>query len=345
MILLLGQSGEEHNNPSLATRATEITAMKPTGMNPMKTVHSLSVVVPVYNSEDSLPLLIERLDLVMPSFGVPYEVILVNDGSRDRSWESICESARSRDWVLGINLMRNYGQHNALLCGIRAANSDVVVTIDDDLQNPPEEIGKLLIELDKGFDVVYGTPLKEQHGILRNAASQITKIMLQNAMGTRIARQVSAFRVFRTGLRAASDQCHGPFLSIDVLLTWGTTRFSAVTVRHDSRQVGASNYTLPKLIAHAFNMMTGFSTLPLQIGSLVGFAFTIFGFGVLAYVVGRYLVEGAAVQGFAFLASIIAIFSGVQLFALGMIGEYLARMHFRMMERPTYVVRATTRDK
>ena len=331
-------------NDSALDRRDAETAPPATG-GVMATVRSLSVVVPVYNSEASLPLLIQRLEPVLASLGIPYEVILVNDGSRDRSWEKICELARNRDWVFGINLMRNYGQHNALLCGIRAATRDVVVTIDDDLQNPPEEISKLLIQLDRGFDVVYGTPLKEQHGMLRNAASQITKITLQSAMGTRIARQVSAFRAFRTQLRAASEEYRGPFLSVDVLLTWGTTRFSAVAVRHDLRQTGASNYTLPKLIAHAFNMMTGFSTLPLQIGSLIGFAFTVFGFGVLAFVVGRYLIQGAAVEGFTFLASMIAIFSGVQLFGLGMIGEYLARMHFRMMERPTYVVRGTTRQE
>jgi undecaprenyl-phosphate 4-deoxy-4-formamido-L-arabinose transferase len=306
------------------------------------TVTSLSVVVPVYNSESSLPMLIERLEPVLNSLGMRYEVILVNDGSRDRSWETICELAAARPWLSGINLMRNFGQHNALLCGIRAATGDAVVTMDDDLQNPPEEIHKLLAQLDEGFDVVYGTPLKERHGLLRDLASQITKMTLQNAMGATIARQVSAFRAFRTELRAASDQYDGPFLSIDVLLTWGTTRFSAVPVQHDARLAGPSNYTMPKLVAHAFNMMTGFTVLPLQIGSLVGFGFTIFGFCVLAYVVARYLFQGAAVPGFAFLASLIAIFSGVQLFALGMIGEYLARMHFRMMSRPTYVVRGTT---
>lgn len=308
------------------------------------TVRSLSVVVPVFNGEASLPLLIQRLEPVLAALGVAYEAILVNDGSRDRSWEAICELAAGRKWVLGVNLMRNYGQHNALLCGIREARGDVIVTIDDDLQNPPEEIWKLLARLDQGYDVVYGTPLKEQHGFLRNAASQITKMTLQSAMGTKIARQVSAFRAFRAGLRAASERYQGPSLSLDVLLTWATTRFSSVPVRHEERRTGTSNYTLPKLVAHTFNMMTGFSTLPLRIGSLIGFAFTLFGLGVLVYVVGRYLVQGAAVHGFAFLASLIAIFSGVQLFTLGMIGEYLARMHFRMMERPTYVVRSTTRQ-
>ena len=308
-------------------------------------VRSLSVVVPVYNSEASLLPLVDRLEMALSALGVPYEAVLVNDGSRDRSWEIISDLAGERSWISGINLMRNYGQHNALLCGIRSASHEVVVTMDDDLQNPPEEIGKLLAPLAQGFDVVYGPPLKERHGILRDAASRITKLALQGAMGAETARNVSAFRVFRTQLRGAFEQYHGPYLSIDVLLTWSTTRFSAVRVRHDPRKIGVSNYTVKKLIVHALNMMTGFSTLPLQLGSVLGFACTLFGFGVLVRVLIRYLLYGSAVPGFAFLACIIAIFSGVQLFTLGIMGEYLARIHFRMMERPTYAVRSTTRPK
>lgn len=308
-------------------------------------VHSLSVVVPVYNSEAGLHLLVDRLEMALSALGIPYEAVLVNDGSRDRSWEIICDLACQRSWISGISLMRNYGQHNALLCGIRAAAHEVIVTLDDDLQNPPEEIIKLLAPLDQGFDVVYGTPQKEQHGLLRDAASRITKLALQGAMGAHTARNVSAFRAFRTQLRIAFEQYHGPYLSIDVLLTWSTTRFSAVRVRHDPRQIGASNYTVRKLIVHALNMMTGFSTLPLQLGSVLGFTCTLFGFGVLVLVLIRYLRGGSAVPGFAFLACIIAIFSGVQLFTLGIMGEYLARIHFRMMERPTYAVRSTTRQE
>lgn len=134
----------------------------------------------------------------------------------------------------------------------------------------------------------------------------------------------------------------GPFVSLDVLLTWATMRFVAVPVRHDPRSIGQSHYTFRKLVTHALNMMTGFSVLPLQFASLVGFGCTLFGLGVLGYVLGRYIALGGSVPGFPFLASIIAIFSGAQLFALGIIGEYLARMHFRMMERPTYVVREVT---
>jgi undecaprenyl-phosphate 4-deoxy-4-formamido-L-arabinose transferase len=158
-------------------------------------------------------------------------------------------------------------------------------------------------------------------------------------MGAEVARKVSAFRVFRAEVARAFAHYQGAFVSIDVLLTWGTNRFSTKAVRHDARKAGASGYTFRKLVTHAVNMMTGFSTVPLQFASLVGFLFTLFGIAVLVYVLGRYLVRGGSVPGFPFLASIIALFSGAQLFALGIMGEYLARMHFRMMERPSYVVR------
>jgi glycosyltransferase involved in cell wall biosynthesis len=299
----------------------------------------LSVVVPVYRSEAILPELVRRLEPVLVAIAENFELILVNDCSPDRSWDVLCELAGQYSWIRPINLMRNYGQHNALLCGIRAAGYEVIVTMDDDLQHPPEEIPKLLEELAGGYDVVYGTPAQEQHGLGRDFASWVTKLALQNVMGAEVARKVSAFRVFRTEVARAFAQYQGAFVSIDVLLTWGTNRFSTRAVRHDARKEGASGYTFRKLVTHAVNMMTGFSTVPLQFASLVGFLFTLFGIAVLVYVLGRYLVHGGSVPGFPFLASIIALFSGAQLFALGIMGEYLARMHFRMMERPSYVVR------
>ena len=303
---------------------------------------SISVVVPVYNSEASLPELVQRIHPVLSALGTPFELILVNDCSSDGSWSRIRELAARHPWIGGLNLSRNYGQHNALLCGIRHARCDTVVTIDDDLQNPPEEIPRLLEKLQEGFDVVYGTPDKEQHGILRNLASRVTKWTLAGAMGAESARKVSAFRVFRTSLREGFEHYRGPFVSIDVLLTWGTNRFAAIPVRHDPRVSGASNYTLRKLLVHAANMMTGFTAVPLRIASMIGFAFTLFGLGMLVFVLARYWIQGSPVPGFPFLASIISIFSGAQLFALGVIGEYLARMHFRMMEQPPFVVREST---
>jgi undecaprenyl-phosphate 4-deoxy-4-formamido-L-arabinose transferase len=303
---------------------------------------AITIVVPVYNSESILPVLVARIESALSDVVPLFELILVNDGSRDRSWEVICDLASRHKSIRGVNLMRNYGQHNALLCGIRLATHDVVVTIDDDLQHPPDQIPKLLERLGDDCDVVYGTPLQERHGLLRDVASRITKMALQSAMGADTARSVSAFRALRTNLRDAFSEYRGPFVSVDTLLTWGTVRFAAVTVESAPRYSGQSNYTFRKLIVHAFNMMTGFSTIPLQFASWIGFAFTVVGVAVLAYVLIRYLIQGAAVPGFAFLASIIALFSGAQLFALGILGEYLARMHFRIMDRPPYAVRAKT---
>lgn len=303
----------------------------------------ISAIIPVYRSAAILPELHRRLTDALSTIAERYEIILVEDCGGDESWSEIENLAERDRFVLGIRMSRNYGQHNALLCGIRAARYGIIVTLDDDLQNPPEEIVKLVTRLGEDVDVVYGTPEQEQHGFLRDQGSRITKLALQSAMSAETARNVSSFRAFHTPVREAFAAYRGPFVSIDVLLTWGTTRFSHVRVRHEPRQAGVSNYTFRTLVTHALNMMTGFSTLPLQIASLVGFAFTLFGFGILMFVLVTFVVNGgSSVPGFAFLASIIAIFSGAQLFALGIIGEYLARMHFRSMDRPTYLVRQVT---
>jgi glycosyltransferase involved in cell wall biosynthesis len=298
----------------------------------------ISILVPVYNSEASLPALVDRLERVLPSFELPFEVLLVNDASTDDSWSAIVELVRLHGWIRGMRMMRNYGQHNALLAGLRLAHFDTAVTLDDDLQHPPEEISKLVAKLHQGFDVVYGAPERHAHSALRSLASIMTKIALQSAMGAESARHVSAFRAFKTELRQAFDAYQSPFVSLDVLLTWGTRRFTAVRVRHDVRLIGQSSYTVGKLVRHAANMMTGFSVLPLQLASIIGFALSLFGIAILVYVLVRYAIHGSTVAGFPFLASIISIFSGAQLFALGVLGEYLARMHFRLMDKPSYTV-------
>jgi len=312
---------------------------KEDGGDAVRGSETISVVVPVYNSASTLASVLDRLSAALGALGCTYELIFVNDGSRDGSWQRLVELSGEYPPLRGFNLGRNYGQHNALLCGIQAARHDVIVTMDDDLQNPPEEISTLLAKLAEGYDVVYGTPRRQQHGFWRDLASRVTKLVLQDSMGAETARQISAFRAFRAPVRDAFAGYQSPFVSIDVLLTWGTTRFAAVTVRHDPRREGQSNYTFRKLVVHTFSMMTGFSTVPLQIASVLGFAFTLFGMLVLVYVLGSYLVVGGSVAGFPFLASMLAIFSGAQMFALGVIGEYLARMHFRTMERPVYTVR------
>jgi len=302
-------------------------------------IKSISVIIPVYNSADTIVSLHRRIVSVLTGLVVDYEIIFINDASMDKSLDIIYSLSKNDENVKCIDFNKNYGQHSALLCGIRQAKYEFIVTLDDDLQNPPEEIPKLLEKLDQGYDVVYGYPKNEQHGLFRNIASIFTKMALKTTMGVSIARHVSAFRVFRTGLRDSFSDYKGSFISIDVLLSWGTNSFSAIPVNHEQRAEGKSNYTVRKLINHALNMITGFSVLPLQIASIMGFVLAIFGLLVLFYVVGRFLLQGSPVPGFPFIASIIAIFSGAQLLAIGIIGEYLARMHFRTMDKPQYFIK------
>lgn len=301
----------------------------------------VSVVVPVFRSRATLPELVDRICAQFAG-GVPLEVILVEDDGGDGSWELICALARTDRRIRGIRHRRNAGQHAALLTGIRAARHPVVVTLDDDLQHRPEDIPLLMSALGPDVDVAYGVPVGRAHGLWRNVASATLRLALSSAMGAETARIASAFRAFKTDLREAFAAHSGPSVVIDVLLTWGTTRFVAVPVAHAARREGRSNYTLRMLARHALDMVTGLSVLPLKTASAIGLLLSLVGVGLLTYVLAGYLVHGSAVAGFPFLASMIALFAGAQLFALGVVGEYVARIHQGGMGRQHAVVRETT---
>jgi glycosyltransferase involved in cell wall biosynthesis len=300
-----------------------------------------SIVIPVYKGADCLPDLVERLAAVLPGLFKKFEVILVNDGSPDNSWDCIATLSRRFPWVVGINLRRNFGQQNATLCGIRAAMYEITVTMDDDLQHPPEEIFKLLQKLEEGYDVVYGFPKKLPHSPGRNAASYLSKWILSRLMGIKVVENNNSFRAFYTDLRQAFETYRNPNVLVDVLLSWGTTRFAVVYVDQMQRQIGESNYNFFTLVKHALLILTGFTTIPLRFASLVGFGFTIFGVSILGYVIFIYFTQGS-IPGFPFLASLIAVFSGVQLFAMGIFGEYLAHIFEHSMEHPAYLIKNTT---
>ena len=303
-------------------------------------IKTFSIVIPVYNSQGSLPILVKEIDAVMDREGWEHEIILVNDGSQDESWQVIEELASVYPSIRAFNLMRNYGQHNALLCGIRQAKNEVIITLDDDLQHPPGEIPKMFAKMEEGYDVVYGAPEEEKHSFWRNITSKLIKYILRKAMKISSAQTISAFRAFRTEVREAFSNYSGTYVSIDVLLSWGTTRFTSINVKHNERTIGKSRYTLKKLMNYAFTLITGFSILPLQVSSFLGFLSIIFGFIVLVYVVVRYILSGGVVPGFTFLASTLAIFSGVTLFAIGMIGEYLGRLFTRSLDYPPFTIRS-----
>ena len=301
----------------------------------------VSVVVPVYNGSDTLPMLVDEVGKVLPGVAEEFELVLVNDGSPDQSWQVISTLAQSYPWVRGIDLMRNYGQHNATLCGVREARYEIIVIMDDDLQNPPCEIPKLLEKLKEGYDVVYGVSRRRQQAWWKTLASVIVKRAIAYVMGLRTVRDIGAFKAFRADLRKAFEDFHSPDVLVDVLLSWGTSRFASVPVDESPRAVGKSNYSLFKLIKVSLLVLTSYTTIPLRFASIVGFLFTLFGMVVLVYVLTVYFTAGS-IPGFPFLASTIIIFSGVQLFALGIIGEYLARVFERTGGKHTYVIGRTT---
>ncbi len=301
---------------------------------------NLSIVVPVYRGETYVEPLVERLAQSLPKFANQYEVILVNDGSPDNSWAVIDRMAKKYPWVHGIRLMRNYGQHNATLCGVRAAQYEIIATLDQDLQHPPEEIPILLEKLNEGFDVVYGAPKKLPQGFLRNLFTANIKTILSSVMGVSSVRNISAFRVFRSHLRFAFENFQSPNVILDVLLSWGTNRFTSVQV--DIALAERSNYGFSSLVKAALLILTGYSTMPLRLASWIGFFMTLFGMSIFFYVMYVYFALGS-LPGFPFLASIISLFSGAQLFAMGIFGEYLARIFDRSMDRPSYIIHETSR--
>lgn len=299
---------------------------------------NLSIVIATYNAENTIEALFAELKKVLEREGLSFEIIFVEDCGQDNTWGVITRLNDIDNRVRGIKLSRNYGQHNAILCGIRESKGEIIVTLDDDLQNPPEEIPRLIDKLTEGYDVVYGVSKNKAHGFFRNVASKMTKVILSEVIGSANAKNISPYRAFRTKIRSAFEHYKSPSVNIDVLLTWGTTNFGAIEVRQDDRLSGNSGYSYAKLIRHAFNMITGFSTLPLKVASALGFSLSVFGIVMLFYVFFRYFYEGGSVPGFPFLASLVCIFSGAQLLVLGVIGEYIARIYHRTMEQPAYLI-------
>jgi undecaprenyl-phosphate 4-deoxy-4-formamido-L-arabinose transferase len=298
----------------------------------------VSVVVPCFRSRDTLKSLVDGLEQTLSAREGRFEIVLVVDGSPDDTGAIAVGLAQTRPNLRVLLLSRNYGQHNALLAGVRAARYDIVVTMDDDLQHPPSEVPALLLPLaDAAIDLVYGVPEKEEHGVLRSSGSRAIKAALA-ASGVPNARQVSAFRAFRTSLRDAFETVQDAAVNLDVLLAWATTSVVSVKVQMDRRTQGRSSYSPTRLVRHAFNMITGYSDTPLRLVSYLGFTCALLGVVLLGVVVYGYATGRTTVAGFTTVASMVALFSGAQMLSIGILGEYIGRLHFRSMGRPTYVV-------
>jgi len=309
-------------------------------------MHGVSIVIPVFNSNESLTSVVDECHKTMLGLILDYEILLVDDGSSKLTWQTVNGLVESDSKVTGLRLGRNFGQHSALLAGVRAARYDYTITLDDDLQNPPDQIPVLLEPLFKNStDVVYGVPRETAQSGWRRLSGRWVRGVLTKALGVPEAADLSSFRGFKTSLRDGFAVNLGPGVSLDALLAWTTNKFSSVEVHHAEREHGTSNYSLKKLIRFALDTVTGYTTVPLRVVSILGFATAGFGFLLMSFFVLLPFFQGVSIQGFPFLASTIILFAGIQLITLGVVGEYLSRMHFRVMNKPEYfVIETATHD-
>jgi glycosyltransferase involved in cell wall biosynthesis len=296
----------------------------------------LSVVIPVYRAQESLPELLERISTTLGQDQRGAEVICVDDGSPDESWRVLVDLKARYPTLLRIaRLQRNSGQHNAILCGFSLAEGDVVITMDDDLQNPPEEIPKLVAAIDRGFDLVIGSYSSKQHGSLRNASGQLVDRVIRSIFGLPRDFQLTSFRAARRHVILNAREMGGVYPYVTTMLLSHTSRYANVEVRHDPRKHGLSNYSVRRSVRLAGNLLLSYSTLPVQMVGftcLGAFAFSaIFGMWVML----RALVDGTGVQGWASTIVILSFLNALILLCLFVFSIYLSRINQQLTRSRT----------
>ncbi len=299
-----------------------------------------SVVVPVYNEEGNLPELLRRLSAVMDATGEPYELVFVDDGSRDGSLAILKQAAAERpDRVRVLELARNFGQHQAILAAFESVSGDAIVTLDADLQNPPEEIPKLLAKIREGHDVVGGVRQNRQDTFARRLASAIVNRVTVAITRMRITDFGCMLRAYSRDVVEEINRCDESSTFIPALAQSFARRPTEVAVAHAPRRHGESAYSLYRLVRLNFDLMTGFSLLPLQVFGLLG-TFVAFGgiaFGLFLFV--RRLIVGAEVEGVFTLFAILFTLLGIAMAGLGLVGEYVGRIYQQVRGRPRFRVR------
>ncbi len=297
----------------------------------------VSVCIPVYNSEKTLREVCDRTVQVLSTLTDKFEIILVDDGSSDDSWHAAEELHRKDRRIKIIQLARNFGQHNALMCAFHYVKGDYIVTIDDDLQIAPEDIPKLFYKIQEGHDVVYGTYLRKQHDAVRNFGSSLIQFVFRKVF--RVSVGLTSFRIIKKEIVRSILTYNMNFTFIDGFLAWYTKHITSVQVSHSERAAGRSGYRFGQLAQLSLNMLTNFSISPLQAASITGLSFSIFGFILGFYFFIKKIFFGIPIMGFAATGVLITIFSGVQLLSLGLIGEYVGRVHLNLNKKPQFVVR------
>ena len=312
----------------------------PNGGSPAQPRLRVSVVVPVFNSEATLAPLVERLRAALAA-RYDLEVVLVNDGSADASADACRRLAEQYSWVRFVGLSRNFGEHNAVMAGLRYATGDYAVVIDDDFQNPPEEVAALVEKLREGYDVVFSRYPTKHHSAFRNFGSWLNNAVASVLLDKDRDLYLSSFKAINRFLIDELRRYDGPYPYVDGLILRVTGNVGTQEVVHRPRAHGRSNYTMARLVRLWLNMFTSFSILPLRVASLAGLAFALCGLLLAVVFVVERIANPELPAGWASLAVIVLVVAGVQLFAIGMIGEYLGRLYLKDNGRPMFVARET----
>ena len=304
----------------------------------------LSIVIPVYNSERIVPELVRRVAAAVGAQRpeLKYELVLVNDGSADRSWSMIEQACDAYPAVRGINLRINSGQHNAIMAGLRAASGAVIVVMDDDLQHAPEDIGQLHAKIGEGYDLCYAAFRRSQHALWKTAGSAFRDLTVHALLGVPRGIRISSFKAMTADIVREITRYEGPFPYVDGLALMVTRSVANVELEHHPRLDGRGHYSLRRSVSLWAKVAMNFSVVPLRVASWLGLGFAALGFAFAVYlVVQQLLFQRIPVPGWASLVIAILIVGGVQLLALGAIGEYLGRAYLHMTAKPQYVVKAT----
>ncbi len=299
----------------------------------------LSVIIPVFNAQNSIADLIEQLHLDLN--GIDFEVILVNDGSDDNS-EAICDDiSQKKKNIKFISLRKNFGEHNAVLCGLNFSEGRYAVIIDDDFQNPPSEILKLLNEIEKGYDVAYSKFHSKKHHVVRNLFSWLANAVANLLINKPKDLYLSSFKIMHRDIVAEIIKYKGPFPYIDGLILRTTNNIGSVFVDHSKRREGKSNYTFRKLFSLYLNMFLNFSIRPLRIFTIAGVFIFLAGFVMsVIFFVEKFIYDEP--PGWTSTVLFLLLFSGFQIIFLGLIGEYLGKQYLDQNKTPQWVIKKKT---
>jgi glycosyltransferase involved in cell wall biosynthesis len=306
----------------------------------------LSVVVPCYNEELVIPALVSRLIAVCEeNFLANYEILLVNDGSSDRTWPLICEYSSKFDYVVGVNLSRNHGHQLALTAGLNVCRGALVFVIDADLQDPPELLPRMVEKIEQGFDVVYGQRgVRHGESLFKRTSASVFYRILDHLIDIPIPRDTGDFRLMTRRVVDVLNSMPERARFIRGIVSWIGFNQTGIAYERDKRFAGESHYPLGKMISLAIDGITGFSTAPLRLASHFGMVFGVAGFAMLGWVALSFMRHGT-VTGWASIMALILVMGSVQLFILGVIGEYIGRMYMESKQRPQFVIQEIRRIK